>query len=115
MTVRDIILVQQRDLKRTLDEPYIERVTGITGSDSPLIKVIIGPRRAGKSFFAIHHLSRNRNYGYVNFDDERLADLPDYDEILVAVDSVYGNPKALLLDEIQNLPKWEIFVNRLAR
>ena len=115
MTVRDIILVQQRDLKRTLDEPYIERVTGITGSDSPLIKVIIGPRRAGKSFFAIHHLSRNRNSGYVNFDDERLADLPDYDEILVAVDSVYGNPKALLLDEIQNLPKWEIFVNRLAR
>ena len=115
MTVRDILLVQERDLKRTLDEPYIERVTGITGADSPLIKVIIGPRRAGKSFFAIHHLSRNRNFGYVNFDDERLADLPEYDEILVAVDSVYGNPKALLLDEIQNLPKWEIFVNRLAR
>jgi len=77
--------------------------------------VIIGPRRAGKSFFAIHHLSHNRNFGYVNFDDERLTDLTDYDEILVSVDSVYGNPKVLLLDEIQNLLKWEIFVNRLAR
>jgi hypothetical protein len=115
MTVRDILLIQQRDLKRTLDEPYIQRVTEITGADSPLIKVIIGPRRAGKSFFAIHHLSHNRNFGYVNFDDERLTNLPDYDEILVAVDSVYGNPKVLLLDEIQNLLKWEIFVNRLAR
>lgn len=115
MIVRDILLIQQRDLKRTIDEPYIERVTEITGADSPLIKVIIGPRRAGKSFFAIHHLSHNRNFGYVNFDDERLADLTDYDEILVAVDSVYGNPKVLLLDEIQNLLKWEIFVNRLAR
>ena len=115
MTVRDILLIQQRDLKRTLDEPHIQRVTDITGADSPLIKVIIGPRRAGKSFFAIHHLSNNRNFGYVNFDDERLTDLPDYDEILVAVDSVYGNPKVLLLDEIQNLLKWEIFVNRLAR
>ncbi len=115
MTVRDILLIQQRDLKRTIDELYIERVTEITGADSPLIKVIIGPRRAGKSFFAIHHLSHNRNFGYVNFDDERLTDLTDYDEILVSVDSVYGNPKVLLLDEIQNLLKWEIFVNRLAR
>ncbi len=115
MTIRDIILVQQRDLEHTLAEPYIERVTSMTGQKSPLIKVIIGPRRAGKSFFAIHHLSRNRNFGYVNFDDERLGDLPDYDEILAAVDSVYGNPKVLLLDEIQNLPKWELFVNRLAR
>ncbi|MFA4825374.1 MAG: ATP-binding protein [Methanoregula sp.] len=115
MTVRDIILVQQRDLKRTLGEPYIERAAAITGSDTTLIKVIIGPRRAGKSFFSMHHLSHSRNFGYVNFDDERMAGLTDYDEILAAVDSVYGNPKALLLDEIQNLPKWELFVNRLAR
>ncbi len=115
MTVRDIILVQERELRRTLGEPYIERDTTIAGADTSLIKVVIGPRRAGKSFFAMHHLSRSRQFGYVNFDDERLADLTDYDEILVAVDSVYRNPKALLLDEIQNLPKWEIFVNRLAR
>jgi predicted AAA+ superfamily ATPase len=87
----------------------------MVGAGSSLIKVIVGPRRAGKSFFAIHHLSRNRKFGYVNFDDERLSDLPDNDEILAAVNSVYGNPEALLLDEIQNLPKWELFVNRLAR
>ena len=115
MKVRDIILIQQRDLNRTLTEPYIERATEIAGAGSPLIKVIVGPRRAGKSFYAIHHLSRNRKFGYVNFDDERLADLPDNDEILAAVDSVYGKPETLLLDEIQNLPKWELFVNRLAR
>ncbi|MDO9325727.1 MAG: ATP-binding protein [Methanoregula sp.] len=115
MTVRDIILVQQRDLQRTLGEAYIERETPISGSDSPLIKVIIGPRRAGKSFFAVHHLRGNRTFGYVNFDDERLTKLEDYDEILSAVDLVYDKPRALLLDEIQNLPKWELFVNRLAR
>ncbi|MEI7856741.1 MAG: ATP-binding protein [Methanomicrobiales archaeon] len=115
MTVRDIILVQQRDLQRTLDETYIERETPITGSESPLIKVIIGPRRAGKSFFAVHNLGVNRTFGYVNFDDERLTRLEDYDEILSAVNQVYDKPRALLLDEIQNLPKWELFVNRLAR
>jgi hypothetical protein len=114
MTVRDIILVQQRDLRRALDETYVERDTRIAGADSSLIKVIIGPRRAGKSFFAIHHLG-SRTFGYVNFDDEQLTGLEDYDEILAAVDSVYEKPRVLLLDEIQNLPKWELFANRLAR
>jgi predicted AAA+ superfamily ATPase len=115
MTVRDIILVQQRDLRQALAETYIDRETRIAGAESPLIKVIIGPRRAGKSFFAIHHLAASGSFGYVNFDDERLTALSDYDEIIAAVDSVYNKPKTLLLDEIQNLPKWELFVNRLAR
>jgi predicted AAA+ superfamily ATPase len=115
MNVRDILLVQQRDLKRTLKEHYIAREAEISGAGSTIIKVIIGPRRAGKSFFAMHHLSRNGKFGYANFDDERLTGLTDYDELLVAIDSVYDNPQVLLLDEIQNLPDWELFVNRLAR
>ena len=115
MTVRDILLVQQRDLMRMTGERYIERETEISGKDSSIIKVITGPRRAGKSFFAIHHLSPNEKFGYVNFDDERLTGLTDYDEIVVAVNSVYEDPRVLLLDEIQNLPGWELFVNRLAR
>ncbi|MCK9580226.1 MAG: ATP-binding protein [Methanoregula sp.] len=116
MTVRDIILVQQRDLRRMLSETYVERETPMAGpSDTTLIRVIVGPRRAGKSFSAIHHLDGSRNFGYVNFDDERLCGLADYDEIIAAVDSVYGKPEALLLDEVQNLPKWELFINRLAR
>ena len=115
MTVRDILLVQQRDLMRMTGERYIERENKISGKDSSIIKVITGPRRAGKSFFAIHHLSPNEKFGYVNFDDERLTGLTDYDEIVVAVNSVYEDPRVLLLDEIQNLPGWELFVNRLAR
>jgi predicted AAA+ superfamily ATPase len=35
--------------------------------------------------------------------------------MIAAIDSVYGKPKYLLLDEIQNLPRWELFVNRLQR
>jgi hypothetical protein len=80
-----------------------------------MIKVIIGPRRAGKLFFALHHLVSRGKSGYVNFDDERLVCLVDYDEIIVATNSVYDNPRVLLLDEIQNLPHGELFVNRLAR
>ena len=54
-------------------------------------------------------------FGYVNFDDERLTDLEDYDELVAALDGIYDKPKHLLLDEVQNLPKWELFVNRLQR
>jgi predicted AAA+ superfamily ATPase len=51
----------------------------------------------------------------LNFDDERLATVSDYDEWIVALQGVYGKPRYLLFDEIQNLPRWELFVNRLQR
>ena len=35
--------------------------------------------------------------------------------MIAAVNAVYDNPRHLLLDEIQNLPRWELFVNRLQR
>ncbi len=81
---------------------------------SRLIKVITGPRRAGKSVFAAQML-RGLNYAYLNFDDERLVGLTDYDDLLKAVTQVYGRTKLLFFDEIQNLPNWELFVNRLQR
>ncbi|NMB79437.1 MAG: ATP-binding protein [Methanomicrobiales archaeon] len=115
MTVRDIILVQQRELRLALGERYIGRDMRLPPGDTSIIRVIIGPRRAGKSFFAIHELAGSGTFGYVNFDDERLCRLSDYDEIIAAVDSVYEKPETLLLDEVQNLPQWELFVNRLAR
>lgn len=81
---------------------------------SSLIKAIVGPRRAGKSTFVFQFLS-DRNFAYANFDDEKLIDIDDYDELLKALKSVYGKFDYLFLDEIQNLPKWELFVNRLQR
>lgn len=60
-------------------------------------------------------LSKSNNFGYINFDDEKLIEAKDYDEIITSMSSLYGNPKTLFLDEIQNLPKWELFVNRLQR
>ena len=79
-----------------------------------LIKVIMGPRRAGKSIFAIQML-KCVDFSYVNFDDERLADTDDFDELLKSVVEVYGETEYLLFDEIQNVKGWELFVNRLHR
>lgn len=107
--------MQRRELERQLSEPYVPRRCRTGPGDHDLIQVIIGPRRAGKSFFAQRLVRERGAAGYVNFDDERLIDLQDGDELLAALDSLYDNPRVLLLDEIQNLPRWELFVNRLQR
>jgi len=113
--IRDILVMQKRELEGKLKEIYVDRDIDLKGIDNDMIKVITGPRRAGKSFFAIHMLNRLGSFGYVNFDDERLMGVKDYDNIVNAVNSLYKKPKYLLLDEIQNLDKWELFVNRLQR
>ncbi len=115
MMIRDILLIQKRELESRLKERYIERAAGSKKLASGLINVIIGPRRAGKSFFAVHALNRLGAFGYANFDDEKLAETKDYNEIINAINSIYNSPKYLLLDEIQNLDKWELFANRLHR
>ncbi len=113
--IKDIIILQKRELAQKLKELHVPREAKFKEIKSNLVKVVIGPRRAGKSSFSIHYLSKLFNFGYVNFDDEKLVDVADYNEIISAVDSVYNKPKYLLLDEIQNLPKWELFANRLQR
>jgi predicted AAA+ superfamily ATPase len=114
--LRDIILVQKRELGNRLQESYFERKLSVSlDPEDDRIKVITGPRRAGKSFYAVHLISKTGSFGYVNFDDERLTITGDYDEIISAVNTVYNNPRYLLFDEIQNLPRWEMFVNRLQR
>ena len=115
MMIRDIILIQKRELESRLKEKYVERSVNSIKLSSSLINVIIGPRRAGKSFFAVHGLSRQGIFGYANFDDEKLVETKDYNEIIDAINAIYNNPKYILLDEIQNLDKWELFVNRLKR
>lgn len=113
--IKDTLLLQKRELEIKLKENYIDRGIDLKKIENNMIKVIIGPRRAGKSFFAINALIKLDNFGYANFDDEKLVEAKDYNEIVDTINSLYNNPKYLLFDEIQNLTKWELFVNRLQR
>ncbi len=112
--IKEILTLQKREIEAKLREKYVDRNQDLK-LDNDLIKVIIGPRRAGKSFFALHFLNKKGNFGYVNFDEEKLTEVDNYNEIIVAMNSIYNNPKIILFDEIQNLPKWELFANRLQR
>jgi len=113
---QDILTSQKAEFERKLREPYVQREAVIIGLTTDLISVVIGPRRAGKSFFSIHSAgSLSSGVGYANFDEERLLSISNFDEIISAIRLVYGNPKTLFFDEIQNLDHWEIIVNRLHR
>jgi uncharacterized protein len=112
---RDIVLNQKRELEQRMYEKYVPRAVNVTAGSSDMIHVIIGPRRAGKSFFGMHQLAEGKKFGFLNLDDERLVKMQNFDEILEAMMVVYENPKLLLLDEIQNLADWELIVNRLQR
>ncbi|MDD3083989.1 MAG: ATP-binding protein [Candidatus ainarchaeum sp.] len=111
--IKDILSKQKRELDSKRKEYYIERKAKIKNIESDIIQVITGPRRAGKSFFVINTIKEN--FGYANFDDEQLTETKDYDEIISNIDNIYSNPKTIFFDEIQNLEKWELFVNRLQR
>lgn len=110
---------QKQDKERLLSLPYIERTKGKDAKkwlSSDLIKVILGPRRAGKSVFALM-LLKEQSFAYFNFDDESFPgeEKIDLDELMTELKLAYGDTKYILFDEIQNLPNWELFVNRLHR
>ena len=115
VSLLEIIQSHKNESQKRLSEFYIKRHLTNPLEENDLIKVILGPRRCGKSFLAMHLVASTHSWGYVNFDDERLADIKDYDRLIDAVNLTYGNPTHLLLDEIQNVPRWELFVNRLQR
>ncbi|MDD5673184.1 MAG: AAA family ATPase [Chitinivibrionales bacterium] len=113
--LKNILEQQKIEFAEKTAEPYVSRSLVIKPSGNDLIKVILGPRRAGKSFLAMHLAKEAGSFGYVNFDDEFLTGLSDTQALMDAVDEVWGNPTNLLFDEIQNIDKWELFLNRLQR
>lgn len=115
----NLVFRQKNELQRLISLPYIERL--IPGDaqkwlDTGMVKVITGPRRAGKSVFALLML-KDRSFGYFNFDEEGLAahNNIDSDQLLKSIHVHYGETRTLFFDEIQNMPAWELFVNRLQR
>jgi uncharacterized protein len=115
--LKNILLKQKKEFEKLIEKPFVERLKMSEAKKylkSDLVKVVIGPRRAGKSLFTAH-LFKDKLPAYANFDDEHLAKLSDYNELIKELHALYGKKKHLLFDEIQNLPNWELFINRLHR
>lgn len=86
--------------------------------DSHLAQIVIGVRRCGKSTLCQKVLVESKvHFAYVNFDDEELASLrtEELNDVIQVLYRIYGSFTHLFMDEIQNVPKWHLFVNRLLR
>ena len=85
--------------------------------------VLVGLRRAGKSFILYHHIRKLVLSGhskeeilYINFEDDRLQglQLADLDVLKQCYEEMYAHKPFFFLDEIQNVDGWEHFARRLA-
>ncbi len=120
MDLKSIIKEQRQELENIQKTEHIILRDGLQEAESylthPNILVITGIRRCGKSIFS-YLIEKTHKFGYINFDDERLFGIgsDDLDSILQAFYELYGALDYLVLDEIQNVSNWELFVNRLRR
>lgn len=115
--MKTIVLNQRKERDELLSRPYLTRRSNQNVDlllNSHLIKLITGPRRVGKSTQALLML-RNKNFAYLNFDSQPLLDAWDANLVMRMLDDVYPGYEYLLLDEVQNLDAWDLWVSELFR
>lgn len=85
--------------------------------------VLVGIRRAGKSYMLYQHIQHLVANGhsieemlFINFEDERISDISKEDLYLIleAYRELFAFQPIIFLDEIQNVEGWEHFARRLA-
>ena len=103
-------------------ERYVVKPRQIRLDDFPC-RVLVGVRRAGKSFMLYHRiqqlLAEGRKWDemlYMNFEDERLENfnMEDFNRLLECHQEMYGRRPMLFLDEMQNIDGWHKFARRMA-
>lgn len=115
--MKNIILKQRAERDDLALRPYYTRkhIQDVAPYlEANVIKLITGPRRAGKSVYALQILS-GKKYAYLNFDDTQLLGAFDEDAVMQALAEVYPGYEYLLLDEVQNLDSWDAWVSKLSR
>jgi predicted AAA+ superfamily ATPase len=116
------LLIEQREeilkLDLGVERKKLSEITPYI--DTPFPVVISGLRRAGKSTLLAqiaHKFYPNNEYFYVNFEDDRFLSFTaeDFTKLHELLIELFGNQRTLMLDEVQNIEGWEIFVNRMIR
>lgn len=119
MDIFDILTDQKAEIDNFQPANFVARQEEKdVDPQSSRAQVVIGVRRSGKSTLCKKVLVESAvKFAYVNFDDERLAFIKAdrLNDVLQTLFRIYGDFTHLLLDEIQNIPEWPLFVNRLLR
>ncbi len=114
--MRNYLIEKKEDIKELKVFPREEKVE----KSKSFALSIVGPRRAGKTFFLYYIIKKFRlkddEYVFINFEDDEIRNL----ERRVKVNflnyhrEIYGkDAKFIFLDEIQNLKNWSSFLYSL--
>ena len=116
--IKRLIIEKQKEI------PSLTVVDRNMQFENGLCYVIIGPRRAGKSYMLYRDIQNRiaanaavaEDILYINFEDERIASIrsEDLGLILDSYKELYDRKPIIYLDEIQNIVGWEKFARRLA-
>ena len=115
--LKQILRDNQQEVERYVVEPRDLKL-----DDFPC-RVLVGVRRAGKSYMLYHVIQQLLSQGhkwdemlYLSFEDERLEnfDTDDFNRLLECHQEMYGKRPMLFLDEIQNIDCWHKFARRMA-
>ena len=115
--IKDII-VRQQELVTTM--PFVNRDYELEANAN---YVLVGLRRAGKTYLLYQHIRRLLQSGvtkeqilFVNFEDEQIncITVGELHLILETYQDMYGLKPVIFLDELQNIDGWEHFARRLA-
>jgi len=103
-------------LEDTVPRSILPEIISYRGAAAFVIK---GVRRCGKSTL-LKQIIKSKfpdNFYYFNFDDDRIAGFKteDFQTLMEVLTELFGQKKNIFLDEIQNIPNWELFINRLLR
>lgn len=117
--IETIVEEQLEELQAMAEQNFCERREEIeVNLNSKMAQVAIGVRRSGKSVLCYNALTKaGVKFAYINFDDERLANIKvdDLNNVLLVLNEIYGDFKYLFMDEPQDVDGWHLFVNRLLR
>lgn len=106
-------------MKMIIREMYLNRL--IEAKDTEFIKVITGVRRSGKSTlllmfknFLLNNEIKESNIIYINFESAIYDDIKNYKDLYNYIkNKITGDKVYILLDEVQNVDKWEKAINSL--
>lgn len=108
------ILDAQADMFRKKEQGLTREALISVPAIPSFATIITGIRRCGKSTLLRQLMSRK--YGsalYLNFEDIRLANFDTDDFTRLQREIERRNTRVLFFDEIQIIPKWEIFIHQM--
>lgn len=117
LVLKQILRENQQEVERYVVEPRNIQLDGFP------CRVLVGVRRAGKSYMLYHRIQQLLAEGhkwdemlYLNFEDERLDNYTadDFNLLLECHQEMYAKRPMLFLDEIQNIKGWHMFARRMA-